>query len=391
MTTSYNFKQVFAAACLAMLLFGIVLTSLGAILPNIIDKFGLGTMQAGSLASILPAGILAGSLVFGPIVDRYSYRGLLVCCAIFIVIGLQGIAFSSQVYLLQACFFLIGFGGGALNGAASALVADISEAQPDQRSANLSLLGIFYGIGALGVPSLMALLSSVLSYEQILSYTGLSVLLPALYFGVLQFPAPKQSQAPPLKATWALLGDARLSMLGLFLFFQSAIEGVTSNWVTTFLQTKYAVTATDALLALSVFIMSLTVTRLFFSSLLRRMSPYRVLVISVFILLLAAALFLLPELGSLFFLSMALFGIGSAAGFPVILGYVGELYAERTGTAFSFVFGIALIGNILINYAMGLIAQRFGIEQYPLVILVCTVGLLLIALTKLPGIVQQQN
>ena len=82
-------------------------------------------------------------------------------------------------YLLcRPLFFLIGFGGGVNNAGTSALVADISEESSGKRSANLSLLGVFYGIGALGVPMLIALLSSSWSFEKILQYIGFAIVLP---------------------------------------------------------------------------------------------------------------------------------------------------------------------------------------------------------------------
>ena len=107
MTAKYSFWPVFTAACLGMLLFGIVIISLGSILPSILEKFDLNKIQAGSLASILPAGILLGSLVFGPVVDRYSYRNLFIISAIFIIAGLEGIGIARGLFTLQASFFLI--------------------------------------------------------------------------------------------------------------------------------------------------------------------------------------------------------------------------------------------------------------------------------------------
>jgi hypothetical protein len=37
------------------------------------------------------------------------------------------------------------------------------------------------------------------------------------------------------------------------------------------------------------------------------------------------------------------------------------MYAGISGTAFSFVLVIALIGNMVVNYGMGVISQKFGI------------------------------
>ena len=48
--------------------------------------------------------------------------------------------------------FLFGLGGGAVNGATNALVSDISE---KDKGANLSLLGVFFGLGALGMPFIL--------------------------------------------------------------------------------------------------------------------------------------------------------------------------------------------------------------------------------------------
>ena len=90
----YNKNLVFAAACIGMLLFGIVFLSLGTILTFITTKFGVDGATAGALASSLPLGMLAGSVIFGPIVDRYGYKNLLIICAVIIMLALEGIAFA---------------------------------------------------------------------------------------------------------------------------------------------------------------------------------------------------------------------------------------------------------------------------------------------------------
>ncbi|MFW5973709.1 MAG: MFS transporter, partial [Bacteroidota bacterium] len=217
----YNRRQVFAAACLGMLLFGIVMTTLGAILPDVIARFGVGAAHAGSLLAIMSIGIMAGSMLFGPIVDRYGFKGLLAACTLLIMLGLEGLAFGPSFAWLQVASFMIGFGGGVINGGTNALVADISE---EGRSSGLSYLGIFFGLGAFGIPFAMGSLQPVLSPLAIIAIVGGLCLIPIAYFIIIPFPKPKQEQGFPIKQGVRLTRDGILILMGLMLFLQSGME-----------------------------------------------------------------------------------------------------------------------------------------------------------------------
>ena len=102
----YKKPQVFAAACIGLFLFGMILISLGSILPSLKAKFIADGSNPGILASILPIGILAGSLIFGPIVDRYGYKLLLIVSVLISAAAMEGLAFSGSLPLLSVCIFL---------------------------------------------------------------------------------------------------------------------------------------------------------------------------------------------------------------------------------------------------------------------------------------------
>jgi hypothetical protein len=64
-------------------------------------------------------------------------------------------------------------------------------------------------------------------------------------------------------------------------------------------------------------------------------------------------------------------GAGLAAGFPVVLGYIGQLYTALSGTAFSIALVIALSGNILINYFFGMVADHYSVGYLPYFMIGC--------------------
>jgi MFS transporter, FHS family, glucose/mannose:H+ symporter len=366
---TWSNSKVFAAACMGMLLFGIVFLSLGTISTFIQQKFGLAPAGVASLAASLPFGMLAGTILFGPVADRYGYKYLLVLSSLLIMISLEMIAYAPTILFLQISFFLIGMGGGIINGATNALSADIATGS---KGSKLSLLGVFFGIGALGMPVLIGGLSKIWNYETIISMVGLCLIIPIAYFLFIHFPEPKQKQGFPLKQGMGLLRDPVLLLFGFILFFESGIEGMVSNWTTTFLGNGN-IPVDKALYALSVQVAAMVVARLILSRLLNKWSPRTILFMCLSIILAGSLLLFFAHSYLLVLIAMILFGIGCAAGFPVILGFTGDRYPQLSGTAFGIVIIIALIGNTCLNYSTGILSKTAGISFFPLLLALCTV------------------
>jgi FHS family glucose/mannose:H+ symporter-like MFS transporter len=373
---NYNRKVVFRAACAGMLLFGICMITLGSVASDLREKLNLDELAAGTLFSILPLGIIAGSLIFGPVADRYGYKLLLIISALCLFAGFEGLAFTVSGTLLKLFIFLIGLGGGAVNGATNALVSDISE---KDKSARISLLGVFYGLGALGMPLIMGLLKSRMNFDMIVSAVGLLTLMTGIFFTVIKFPPPKQAHGVPLTKSLKLFKDKLLLIIALFLCFQSGFEGIINNWTTTYLTSKLSVAPSSALYALSSFVGGMVAMRLLIGSIFRPWSPGRLLTLSFILTILGLILLKTGGSFALAISGLVLVGAGLSGGFPIMLGYVGSLYAELSGTAFSLVFFIALMGNTLINFLMGLVAQNFGVDHLITFAMAVTVIMILLS------------
>lgn len=356
----YNRKQIFIAACLGMLMFGMALITLGSVQPSLREKFSLDDAGSGTLFSIMPIGILVGSLVFGPACDKYGYKIVLTISGLLFCFGIEGIALADNLPLLKICIFLFGLGGGAINGATNAVVSDISE---NEKGANLSLLGIFFGLGSLGMPLLIGLLKDKLGFDLILGCVGAVTFIITLFFLLLKFPSPKHKQGFPLKKSLSLISDKILLLISFFLFFQSSFEAIVNNWTPLYLVDRLKMDTADAILALTMYVAGLTGMRILLGSIFRKTDGVKIMFYSLFSILAGLILLKLSDSTSVAISGLILLGIGLSAGFPIMLGFVGSRFTQLPGTAFSIALVIALIGNILVNYIAGAAANKYGIDS----------------------------
>ena len=372
--------MIFFCACLGMLLFGVTLITLGSVATALQKKFELDAIASGTLFSILPVGILVGSLLFGPFSDRYGYKVILILSCLLIAAGFQGIAHAPSLGLLKACIFLFGFGGGAINGATNAVVSDISA---KNKGANLSLLGVFFAIGALGMPFILGTLETKFAFETIVSTIGYVPLAVALLCLLTTFPSAKQVEGIPFSQGAALLREGVLITIGFFLFCLSSFEAIINNWTTTYLIQGLSIGSSEALYALSLYVVGMAVMRLLLGSVFRNVSTRLILGTSFLFLLAGCVLLQTAGNYTVAVAGLICIGVGLAAGFPVMLGFVGNLYANVSGTAFSIVLTIALIGNMLINFAMGIVAEHHGVQHLTTVAFILLSTMLVLALVIL--------
>lgn len=359
-----------------MLVFGITLVTLGSVVRPIREKFAVAAASAGELFSLLPFGILAGSLVFGPFADRYGYKVILMVSVLCIFAGLQGIGYADSFALLKGCILLLGLGGGMVNGAANALVADLTV---ENKGANLSLLGVCFAIGALGMPFVLAMLHETVAALEYVSFVAYIVLAVGIVVLATRFPDPKLKQGISLARVRSLVTDRQFLFIGFFLFFQSGYEAIINNWTTTYLTDISAMSRQHSLYGLTFFVGGMAVMRLVLGSVLRGLQASRALIMSFAFLFAALGLLQWGTGPFVSYAALVCLGAGLAGGFPILLGIVAERFADVSGTSFSIAISIALTGNILINYTTGIVVDRYGVYHLLTIAIALTLAMCLLA------------
>ena len=365
-------KKVLIAGFMGMFFFGVAFLVIGAVLPSLSEKFGLNELESSTLVGLLPIGILIASLIFGPIIDRYGYKALMIFATITGSIGLEMLAFMEQVSVIRVGVFLIGLGGGMLNGATNALVSDASS--DERKASNLSLLGFFYCLGAFLIPFLLASLSKKFDYVGIVSATGIIFFATAIYYIFIKFPSAKFKQGMPLKKIFGMAKEPILLIFSFVLFFQSGIEGLTNNWSPKFLTTFASFTETQAQYALGFIVVGMGISRIIMTFITKYLNY--ALIITLCMITSASGAIIITTASSVtgVIIGCILIGLGMAATFPLVLARIGEVFKEMSGTAFSFALVIAMLGNTLINLLVG----QIGLSNFALLLIISMSGIVIL-------------
>lgn len=367
-------------ACLGMVSFGVVLTTLGASLPVVIERFGIDKTEAGALLALVSLGVLAGSMSFGPIADRRGYKGMLLVAFAAIVVGLEAVALAQTLTMLRVALLVIGVAGGMVNGGVNALVADVSGRE---RDAALTFVGAFFGVGAAGVPLLLATLSDALPFAGILAASGAFVCVPLIVTARAKFPDSKQPHGFPLVEARRLLRDPLLLLIGALLFLESGVETMTGGWTPTFFVDELGVPLRRAPMFLAIFWSGLLLGRLALSVVLRSVRASRVVIVSIAGATAGSMLLIASRSVTVGGIGVFMMGAGFAATFPVMFGVVGERFAHLSGTALGVVMAMALTGGMLLPYVTGVVASANGLRAAFVIVPVALVllGGLIVRLT----------
>ena len=369
-----NRKIAFISVFTGIFLFGVSMVIIGSTLSVLRERFGMSDIEAGGLFSILPFGLLVGSVTFGPVADKYGYRWVLTVAGLFLSLGFFGIAHAGSLFVLRSCIFLFGIGGGVINGASSALVSDLSV--NEHKITNLIWLGAFFGVGAFVTPIILSVIEKTY-YTLVIDVAGVLSLLIAILFAVIVYPVTVQKDKISFKLIPVFVKNRLFMALSVYLFFQSSFEAIVNNWTVSYF-VDLRVGDDNALLAFSSSLLGMILMRVLTGSILRNLSFNRLMTLALAFLGVGLIILFVPA--PFYFKATGMFfiGAGLAPGFPVMLGSAGELFKEVSATAFSFAMLIALIGNTLINYITGVLTEKFGMGVFPYVIMTEIVALLLL-------------
>jgi MFS transporter, FHS family, glucose/mannose:H+ symporter len=342
--------------------FGIVMALLGAALPVLARRLQFDLSQAGDLFLVMNAAMLVTTLALGPFVDRFGHKAPLITAPLFVA-GALGLISSVITFegLVTALIFL-GIGGGALNQVTNTLIADLYQDVRKKR-AELNVLGIFFGFGALFVPFTIGSLLTHLDLSKILYLALAMSLIPTVLSIPLVFPTPHQREGVSLAEVGRLARQPLVLTLAFLLFFESGNEFILGGYITTYLTRDLQASLSLASYLLAAYWAALMLGRIILSRVTLRKSARSVILASALAVAGSMTLLLTVRSISLAAIAVVLLGFSIATIFPTVLGFAGSSFASHSGTVFGILIGTALAGGMTLPWIVGKLAAGWGIRR----------------------------
>ncbi len=341
--------RLIVAAILAILVYGMIASMLGTLLPS----FQLTPEQGGNVALAQALGLIIASVAVGPLIDSKGKKvalllGLAMAVAALALLPSSGGRPEMTMYLM----FLLGLGGGAIVTGANALAGDVNEAR---RASTLNLLNLFFGLGGLLTPLIAGRLLSgdaaSLCYL-VAALTGLTLLV----LTATGMPAPTGERGFKFSEVGVIVGSPALYLLALLLFLYVACEVGVWNWLAKHLIAR-GVPESQALTILSLgFALGILVGRVAVSRVLIKVPAVNVTLGAAVLMAVTTYLALQTSDPTVAWVAVFCAGLAMAPVFPTTLAMTADAFLRAKATAMGIVITCGWIGLAVSSKIIGTIA-----------------------------------
>ncbi|MFT4075761.1 MAG: MFS transporter [Asticcacaulis sp.] len=366
-------------AAIVIFIYGMLASMLGTIVPGLGESLGLTTLQLSYLALAQGLGLAATSVCAGALMDRSGKKAGIVIGLVASVVGLGILSHAGSLTLGIAAMALLGVGGSLVIVGANALVNDVSD---KNKASALNILNLFVGLGGMATPWVAGNLLH--SDPTKVAYAGIGIALLAL--ALTLFTAIPKPQPLEKATVGGVFGVGALYILSAVTFLYTACEFAMWNWLPKFLIGN-GIPSVSALNILSLgFAGGILVGRFIAASVLARLSPWVVTLVSAIAMsAITFAILHTAEKTALYALVFAA-GLAMAPVFPTTIAIVGRIFQQHSGTAIGFAITCGFSGLVVSSPVIGVLAgdtpQGIGRALLLIPVLSAVIALILILFRK---------
>jgi len=327
---------------------------LGATLPELSARLNFDLARGGALFSFLYFPQIPMVFLAGPLIDRFGKkpilaRGFLLCAA-----ALVGIAYAPSYAVLGALLIALGLGGTSAMSASNTLIPDL---YPENPSSALNLGGVFFGVGAIFFPWLVALMAARLGLVLTLWFITLLVAAVAVVAVLQTFPPASAGGGFDWLEARRLALNPAVIILALVLFFYSAVEISTAGWTRTFLEQDLLATPQTSKAILTMFWIAMMVGRLAASQVVKFVRGPNLLLGAALGAVAGLLVVATAHSVAVATVGIVICGLTYAPVFPTTAGTASTYFPKLFATAFGILMAVGLSAGVILPPAIGYVAK----------------------------------
>ncbi|MGO8789902.1 MAG: MFS transporter [Terriglobia bacterium] len=346
-------------ACAGLFTFGVMTSFLGATLPELSARSGFDLARSGTLFSFLYLPQVPMVFLAGPLIDRFGKKLVLAAGFLCSAVALVGMAYVPSYEALGALLVMLGLGGSSAMAAANTLIPDL---YPQNPSSALNLGNIFFGVGAVFFPWLVALMARRLGLVATFWSIALLVGLVAVVALAQTFPPASMAGGFDWDQAMSVAVDPAVVILAAVLFFYSSLEISTAGWIRTFLEKDLAATPEMSKILLASFWIMMMLGRLIASQVVKRVRGPQLLLGCALGAIAGLLLVALAPSVPMAAAGILICGLSYAPVFPTTAGTASTYFSRIFGTVFGMLMTPALLSGTVVPPIIGYVAQHQSVR-----------------------------
>ncbi|WP_068775572.1 sugar MFS transporter [Paenibacillus sp. FJAT-26967] len=358
-------KRFAQASYVMYFLAGLVITTIGSVLPQILTHYGVSYTMGGQLVFWGAIGFLIGVPVSSFLLSRFSEKRILALACVVIALAQVGMWSLPPFPALVVLNFLNSLGAASVEIVVATLMMEVFVGR---RAVVMSYLEVSFGLGALIMPLLSSLLISAGEWRFVFLLTGVTALLMAVVWSVIAYslsdvdhaaPQDAANVAPPENMT-PRIKVLLLTLFGFMIFVYCGIEGTMNNFLSSIFITYLEAVPAYASLSIGIFWAAMVLGRLVTGWIIRKVTYSKFLFVSLsgsFVVL--AAFILLRNIWAGYAL-IVLLGLFLSGVYSITMVYANHTFPGMARLVTSLITGLAGLGGAVLPALIGYVMDDWG-------------------------------
>lgn len=349
-----NRRTATSVIFIGFFLLGMVFILWGIMLPDLAKSLVMSELVSGAFFTLISIGAITGAFVGGKYIQKFDFMSLFACLSLSVALLLVFMSSVNHWRWLLLGAFLLGFICSSLFTIGHTMIARL---HAERRSTMMGLMDFMFSLGTLAAPFYISALYLIEhDWRWPLRWLALAIIGLAAYAWYAarrgkKFSLPAEPQHRKSLSYGEVIKRPIFFFLALAAIGYGAVEFGNANWFVSYAQQGRGFSGEEARMTFAFFTAGMVISRLGFSSLLRWMSPHRLMIVLAGIMAVGAFTIKFAIEPQLMSLGNLLVGLGLGGLFPLMLSIAMDIDSDK---------GPILSGICVIGSSVGVQLASFG-------------------------------